>query len=83
MIATIDKAGRVVIPLDIRKSAQLKPGSQLNVEFKDGKVSLTRDVPGPKLVRSNGRLIARPTAKELPDVDLPASVSEERNRWPL
>ena len=43
---------------------------------------LARRVPGPKLVKQGGRLVARPTVplRELPEIDLAALVEEERNR---
>ena len=60
MKTTVDKAGRIVIPLAIRKKAMLEPGTEVEIEVDDRGVRLTRAVPGPELVRENGRLIARP-----------------------
>ena len=84
MKATIDKAGRVVIPAPIRARAGLRPGTQLEVVLDEVSVRLLRKVPGPKLVRVGKRLVARPTVRErdLPAVDVAALVEEERNRWP-
>lgn len=84
MKATIDKAGRVVIPAAIRAKTGLQPGTELDVVVDDGTIRLLRAVPGPKLVRVGKRLVARPTAnaKRLPAVDVAKLIEEERNRWP-
>jgi AbrB family looped-hinge helix DNA binding protein len=73
MITTIDAAGRVVIPKQIRETAGLKPGSKLNVSYRDGKVEIEPKQPQARLVRERGRLvIAAPgirkmTAREVGD----------------
>lgn len=84
MRATIDKAGRVVIPTQIRRQAHFVPGTELEVRFEDGSVRLVRTVPGPRLVRAGRRLVARPAATKgkLPEIDVAALVEEERSRWP-
>lgn len=82
MRATIDKAGRVVIPAPIREKGRLAPGTELEVTLEDGVVCLTRAVPGPELVRRGERLVARPTAETLPEIDFTALIEEERDRWP-
>lgn len=84
MRTTIDRAGRVVIPAPIRRRAGLKPGTEIEVVVDDTSVRLVRRVPGPRLVKVGGRLVARPTVAEnrLPAVDVAALVEEERSRWP-
>ena len=84
MKATIDKAGRVVIPAAIREQAGFKPGTELDIVIDDVSVRLYRRVPRPKLVRVGKRLVARPTvaAAKLPRVSLADLVSQERDRWP-
>ena len=84
MEATIDKAGRVVIPARIRQRPGLKPGTKLEVTIEDGSVRLSRKVSGPILVRENGHLIAKPTVPEdeLPEIDIAALIEEERCRRP-
>jgi AbrB family looped-hinge helix DNA binding protein len=85
MKATIDKAGRVVIPSEMRRRAGLPPGTELEILLEDdGSVRLVRDVPGPRLQRVGRRLVARPTARRdrQPAVDVAALVDEERSRWP-
>ena len=84
MKATIDKAGRVVIPAAIRSKVGLQPGAELEIVVDDGSIRLLRAVPRPKLVRVGKRLVARPTAHpaHLPAVDVAKLIEEERNRWP-
>jgi len=85
MKVTIDKAGRVVIPSEMRRRAGLPPGTELEILLEDdGSVRLVRDVPGPRLQRVGRRLVARPTARRdrQPAVDVAALVDEERSRWP-
>lgn len=40
MIATIDKAGRLVIPKPIRDAMGLKPGRPLKIDFIDGRIEI-------------------------------------------
>lgn len=84
MKASIDKAGRIVIPASVRARAGLTPGTEVEILLDDVSVRLVRKVPGPKLVRRGRRLVAQPTVRgqALPTVDLAALVEEERNRWP-
>jgi AbrB family looped-hinge helix DNA binding protein len=84
MKTTMDKAGRVVIPAAIRSKARLRPGVELDVVVDEGGIRLARTVPRPKLVRVGKRLVARPTAdpRQLPAVDVPRLIEEERSRWP-
>jgi AbrB family looped-hinge helix DNA binding protein len=85
MKAGIDKAGRIVIPSEIRRRAGWVPGTELEIVVEDdSSVRLVRDVPGPRLQKIGRRLIARPTAKKdaRPAVDVAALVEEERGRWP-
>ena len=73
-----------MIPASIRIQAGLRPGDALEVELAEDSIRLVRRVPGPKLVRVGKRLVARPTVepKDLPAVDVPRLIEEERNRWP-
>lgn len=82
MRTTIDKAGRVVIPAAARARMHLRPGTELEVLVDDVSIRLVRRVSPPKLVRRGKRLVARPTAAKLPDVDIARLIEEERNRWP-
>jgi AbrB family looped-hinge helix DNA binding protein len=82
MRTTIDKAGRVVIPTEIRRKARLEPGTPLEVLLDEtNSVRLVRSVPGPRLVKVGGRLLARPAARG-GGVDVGQLVEDERARWP-
>jgi AbrB family looped-hinge helix DNA binding protein len=84
MRATIDKAGRVVIPSSVRERAGLAPGTVLEITLDETGVRLTPVAPGPRLVKVGRRLVARPSvnAESRPSLDIASLVEEERNRWP-
>lgn len=84
MKATIDKAGRVVIPAAVRDRAGLGPGAVVEISVDDFGVRLERSADGPKIVRIGKRQVARPTVGEdhRPPIDVAALIEEERNRWP-
>jgi len=84
MITTIDKAGRLVIPAEIRKRLGLNPGTQLEMVVEGFAIRLVRSVAGPELVRRGERLVAHPRAaeNERTDIDVAQLIEEERNRWP-
>jgi len=84
MTTTIDKAGRVVIPVAVRERLGLRPGTPLLVSADETSVTLAPVVTPPKLVRRRGRLVARPMVdrRDLPRVDVARMIEEERNRWP-
>jgi AbrB family looped-hinge helix DNA binding protein len=84
MKTSIDKAGRVVIPVAIRERAGLVAGAELEVTVDDTGVRLERVAPGPRLVKIGRRTVARPTGSPegRPDVNVAALIEEERNRWP-
>ena len=85
METTIDKAGRVVIPVRVRERAGLRPGTALEVRLEGNTICLVPKVARPRLVRRNARWIATPTAlaSALTEVNVAALVEEERDRWPL
>ncbi len=84
MRATIDKAGRVVIPAVARNRAGFSPGTELEVTLDETGIRLERVAPGPRLVKVGRRLVARPTAdaETRPSLDIAALIEDERNRWP-
>jgi AbrB family looped-hinge helix DNA binding protein len=84
MKTTIDKAGRVVIPVGIRERAGLMPGTELEISIDEFGIRLERVAAPPRLVRVGRRLVARPTAAadSRPAVDVAGIIEEERNRWP-
>lgn len=65
MKTTIDHAGRLVIPKNIRHEAGLKPGMPLDVRWEDGKIAIT---PAPLQVKleRRGRLVVAVPTKDRP-----------------
>jgi AbrB family looped-hinge helix DNA binding protein len=55
MITTIDAAGRLVVPKEIREQANLGPDTPLRIRFTDGRIEIE---PEPRAVRilRKGRL---------------------------
>jgi AbrB family looped-hinge helix DNA binding protein len=84
MRTTIDKAGRIVIPAQIRERVGFGPGAELEISEDELGIRIERVAPGPRLVKIGRRLVARPTvaADARPTVDIGALVEDERNRWP-
>jgi AbrB family looped-hinge helix DNA binding protein len=84
MTTTIDKAGRVVIPIEVRKRLGLSAGTELEMVVEGFAIRLVRAVAGPELVRRGKRLVARPQAAEGEriEVDVARLIEEERDRWP-
>jgi AbrB family looped-hinge helix DNA binding protein len=74
MKSTIDAAGRVVIPKPIREVAGLKPGSPLEIVYRDGKIEIEPKTAKIRLVRKGSVLVASSTAA-------PKLTSEEVNEW--
>jgi AbrB family looped-hinge helix DNA binding protein len=66
MKTTIDTAGRLVIPKEIRRAASLLPGVALDVRWRDGRIEIE---PAPAQVRLQRRgklLVALPKTKVAP-----------------
>jgi AbrB family looped-hinge helix DNA binding protein len=84
MVTTIDKAGRVVIPAEVRKRLGLTAGMELELAVEGFSIRLCRAVAGPELVRRGERLVARPgtVEGERSQVDVARLIEEERDRWP-
>lgn len=68
MRSTIDRAGRVVIPKSMRESAGIEPGSELEIEYRDGRLEIEAVRRPVKLVRKSGVLVAVPRAAGSPKV---------------
>jgi AbrB family looped-hinge helix DNA binding protein len=60
MKTTIDAAGRLVIPQEIRREAGLKPGTPLDVRWRDGRIEIEPAPLAVKLVRKGRLLVAVP-----------------------
>ena len=83
MKTTIDRAGRLVIPAQVRKKAGFAPGTEIEIVQDDVCVRLFRKAKQPKLQKRGKLVVAVPTAKrDLPELDLAKIVEAERNRWP-
>lgn len=78
MKTTIDRAGRLVIPKEIRREAQLAPGVPLEVRWRDGRIEI-EPVPAAVRLQRRGRLLVAVPAKKLPTL-LPETVEQTRAR---
>jgi AbrB family looped-hinge helix DNA binding protein len=67
MKTTIDNAGRLVIPRDIRREAGLKPGMRLDVRWENGMITIT-PAPLPVKLERKGRLLVAVPTKDTPRV---------------
>jgi AbrB family looped-hinge helix DNA binding protein len=74
MDSTIDTAGRVVIPKRIREAAGLKPGSALEIAYRDGKIEIEPKLPKVRLVRKGSVFVATNSSA-------PKLTAEEVNEW--
>jgi AbrB family looped-hinge helix DNA binding protein len=83
MITTIDRAGRVVIPAEVRKRLGLTAGTELELMIDGFAIRLARAVAAPELVRRGERLVARPLARESEraEIDVARLIEKERDRW--
>jgi AbrB family looped-hinge helix DNA binding protein len=60
MKTTIDHAGRLVIPKDVRRESGIKPGMPLEVRWEKGAIAITPAPLGVKLERKGRLLVAVP-----------------------
>jgi len=74
MRITIDNTGRVVIPKQIRDAAGLRPGSPLQIQYRDGRIEIEPKSPKARLVRKGGVVVA-----SIPGA--PKMSMEETNEW--
>lgn len=63
MIITMDSAGRLVIPSEIRREAALEPGTPLDVRCRDGVIEIEPQPLAVTLERKGRLLIASPVKK--------------------
>jgi AbrB family looped-hinge helix DNA binding protein len=78
MKTTMDRAGRLVIPKEIRREAKLVPGVRLEVKWRDGRIEIE---PAPAAVRlqRRGRLLVAVPRKKTPALT-PDAVEQTRSR---
>ena len=66
MRTTIDAAGRVVIPKQLRQAASLEPGQELEVTERDGRIEIEPVSAPVHLVERDGFLAAESADEEAP-----------------
>ncbi len=66
MKTTIDTAGRLVIPKEIRREAGLEPGLPLEVHWREGRIKIEPASLPVKLVRKGRLLVAVPQKAVIP-----------------
>ena len=62
MKTTIDAAGRLVIPKEIRRQARLQAGMPLEVRWHDGRIEIEPAALPVRLIRKGRLLVALPEA---------------------
>ena len=72
---TIDSAGRIVVPVSVRRRLNLAPGSRLRLEVVAERIELTPEAEPEPLVRQGARLVLKPSGKPS---DAAAAVRAER-----
>jgi AbrB family looped-hinge helix DNA binding protein len=77
MTTTIDRAGRLVVPKEIRRRAGLKPNMPLEVRYRDGRIEIEPSPLRVRLQRKGRILVAVP---EEPVEPLESAVVEETRR---
>jgi AbrB family looped-hinge helix DNA binding protein len=66
MRTTIDAAGRVVIPKQLRQAASLEPGQELEITERDGRIEIEPVSAPVQLVERDGFLAAEVAAEDIP-----------------
>lgn len=67
--ATIDRAGRLVIPKALRDKLGLSAGTRLHITAEEGSLRLSPDRPAPALRERHGFLVIDMAGGEVLDVD--------------
>lgn len=83
MRITIDKAGRVVIPKELRRELGVVAGAKLEVTAEGGRLVIEPLTEAVMLVEEEGLLVAASPSPEalLTDSDVLHAIDEQR-RWP-
>ena len=66
MVTTMDAAGRLVIPSEIRREAAIEPGTPLEVRCRDGVIEIEPQPLEVKLQRKGRLLVATPATRVHP-----------------
>lgn len=69
MQTTIDSAGRLVIPSQVRRAAGIQPGMPLEVRYRDGRVEI-EPAPVPVRLERRGRWMVAVTETMLPPLSV-------------
>ncbi len=77
MTTTMDRAGRLVIPSEIRREAALEPGTPLDVRWHDGVIEIEPQPLRVTLERKGHLLVAKPRTKV---ATMPTSTVERTRR---
>ena len=77
MRTTIDSAGRLVIPKEVRQQAQIRPGMPLEVRLREGRIEI-EPAPLDITIARRGRLAVAVPQKAVPP--LTAQTVEETRR---
>ena len=78
MKSTIDEAGRLVIPRELRRAAGFEPGMPLDVRVDDGAV-IIEPAPTPVRMERRGRFVVAQPARPVPPLTA-RTVEETRAR---
>ena len=78
MRTTIDKAGRLVIPRQLRDQVGLANGGEVDVEL-DGAALRIEPVVGTGFVEENGFLVIPASGHPITDEDIRRMIDEDRN----
>lgn len=78
MKTTMDSAGRLVIPKEIRREARLAPGTPLEVRWRDGRIEI-EPAPAPVRLQRRGRLLVAVPRKKTPRLT-PETVEQTRSK---
>jgi AbrB family looped-hinge helix DNA binding protein len=78
MRTTIDSAGRLVIPKEVREQAQIKPGMPLEVRLREGHIEI-EPAPLDITIRRRGRLVVAVPHTAVPPLTS-ETVEETRRR---
>jgi len=77
--ATMDRAGRFVMPKKVREQLHLEEGARFKVEVTGGRVELTPDdEDNAELVQVNGLWVIRSKAPNAPRFDAVAAIKADR-----
>jgi AbrB family looped-hinge helix DNA binding protein len=74
----IDKAGRLIVPKQMRDALHLKAGELLDIEQEDGQLVLRPHRPEAELVKKDGMWVIIGGTGELSAVDLVDLIDQDR-----